>query len=257
MDTPNSDQTPDLSQLAESDWTYLSGSPNDSEGEAPPSEAAPPVSVAESARMLWGRFAAASLFVVVITILAAGITYFRVDGQDQTYAAGTRFAIVAGPEIVNGADLNDSVAALDRPIVTGTATELLQSGLVAEAAMAIAGIDPEELDDYDFAAREVPGAAVISLRVSGPDRENTRALAQAVRDSGPALLDSFMGGFDLRSTDQTEIEAARVGPNPGSDALAMGIAAGIGSMVLLVIAPGIVQRIRREASAVRAASRGR
>ena len=48
------------------------------------------------------------------------------------------------------ADQVESVAALDRPIVNATVSELLQSGIVAEKAAKAINMPIADLDQYEF-----------------------------------------------------------------------------------------------------------
>jgi uncharacterized protein involved in exopolysaccharide biosynthesis len=180
---------------------------------------------------------ASALVILIFAVVAGGVTYLVRSNQDPTYAATAEFAIVPSALLSNGAaaDQVESVAALDRPIVNATVSELLQSGIVAETAARAVGVPMEELDKYDFAASEVPGAAIVRLSVKGPDAETVRALAQAVHDANGPISDYLIGIFTVRSIDESAVSATKVGPTPTRDAAAVALAVALASGAIAIV----------------------
>jgi len=202
-------------------------------------------------RTVIGYLVASALIIGICAALAAGITYFVRSSEAPTYGATAEFAIVPSALLSNGqpADQVESVAALDRPIVNATVSELLQSGSVAENAARTINLPLEDLDQYEFSAAEVPGAAIVRLSVEGPDRETTRALTQAVHDANGPISDYLIGIFTVRSIDESSVTATKVGPTPVRDAAAVGLA--------VAIALGVVAIVLRVRRSERSSSRSR
>lgn len=190
-------------------------------------------------RLIWRSLA----LIAIASAIAGGLVYLAVSRAEPTYRATTKFAIVPNATITEGApaDLVESVAALDRPIVNATVSELLQSGLVMNIGAATAGIAEDDVGLYDLDAAEVPGSAVVRLHVTGPDSDRTAALASAIRSEAPDDIPDYIGAFEIRSIDQGQITAHRLGPNPQRDAIAASMA-----VALLGIAVAFVFAARRE-----------
>ncbi len=187
------------------------------------------------------RLIAAAAVIVGVGVGAGLITYLVRNAEAPTYEAVARFAISPNDAILSAdpADRIESIAALDRAIVNATVSELLQSGAVAEAAAVDAGVPVDDLDDYDFDASEVPGAAVVRLSITGPDAETVSSLAAAVRASD--LTNEALGVFDIRSIDRAELSSRRIAPSPSRDALAVGLAAMIATGAAVVLLDGRVR----------------
>lgn len=188
-----------------------------------------------------------SVYIGLIAIVSVGvgiITYLVRSSQPETYEAVARFSITPNQTLLDGApaDLVESVAALDRPIVNATVSELLQSGLVADDAARAIGLPDGTLDDYDFSATEVPGAAIVRLSITGPDETSVAALAQAVRETDLDIAREFVGVFDVRSIDSASVGVSKVAPNPTRDAIAAALATAVGLGALAVVLDGRLRR---------------
>ena len=180
---------------------------------------------------------ASAVVIFILAAVAGGVTYVVRSNEPPTYAATAEFAIVPSALLSNGAaaDQVESVAALDRPIVNATVSELLQSGMVAESAARAVGVPIDQLDNYDFSASEVPGAAIVRLSVKGPDAETVRALAQAVHDANGPISDYLVGIFTVRSIDESAVSATKVGPTPTRDAAAVALAVALASGAVAIV----------------------
>lgn len=213
---------------------------------------------------VWRRLFASAVVVALISIGVGVVTYLTRAIEPATYESVARFSITPNDELLlNGtpADLVDTVAALDRPIVNATVSELLQSGSVAEDAARTIGIDDEVLDDYDFDASEVPGAAIVRLSITGPDADTVTDLTRAVRDTRLETAREFVGVFDVRSIDRSVVRVAKIAPNPTRDALAAALASAIALGALAILLdnrrhPARANRSTQESDAATSSSAG-
>jgi capsular polysaccharide biosynthesis protein len=206
----------------------------------PHAAASPPASKHASFRALSivARYLLGGAIVIAIAATAAGaVTYLVRSNEPATYRATTEFAIVPSALLSDGqaADQVESVAALDRPIVNATVSELLESGVVAETAAKAINLPLGELDEYEFTASEVPGAAIVRLSVQGPDAETTQALAQAVQDANGPIGDYLIGIFDVRSIDESSASVSKVAPAPARDATAVALAVALAAAAVVIV----------------------
>ena len=192
----------------------------------------------------WGIVA-----VLLLSAAAAAVVYALGTQTEATYEAVARFAIVPSNALqdATATDLVASIAALDRPIVNATVSELLQSGVVAETAAGSMGLPAGALSLYEIEAAEVPGSAIVRVSVTGPDAATAAGLAQAIRVSAPTTLQGFLTVFDVQPVDRSTVGAQRTGPNPERDAIAVGTA-----VALLGIAVVLLIATRRDVSRTRA-----
>ena len=100
----------------------------------------PPGSVAGNSlralSLVGGYLLRSAVVICMLAAVAGAATCIVRSDEPATYGATAEFAIVPSPLLAAGqaADQVESVAALDRPIVNATVSELLQSGIVAQKA---------------------------------------------------------------------------------------------------------------------------
>lgn len=165
-----------------------------------------------------------------------GLSYVAVP----QYEASALYILSPSASITSKNDVVDSLDTLDRPSITATYAEILNSSRIFVSACNLIGYDPTLISkDYKVRTVVLPESSVLALTVQGPDPQLVTTLANATGQEAISFSRSLNQAYELNILDNAIVPDAPFSPQPLRDSVVgfvLGLAVG---MVLAVLSEQI------------------
>jgi uncharacterized protein involved in exopolysaccharide biosynthesis len=168
--------------------------------------------------------------VVLCTLGALSVALMLVYNETALYRTSARFIITPHPDL----ELNQEISAmnpLDDETVPGTFAEILNSGLIYNAAADRLQMDDGMRGDYTRRAVVLPQARVLELFVDGPDPEVAARLTNAIGEEAIEYINERYDIYQTSFLDEAEAPGSPYSPAPkrtAAVALLLGLVVGTG-----------------------------
>ena len=170
------------------------------------------------------------VLLATLSALAASL-YFSYQ-TEPIYQAKAQFLITPGPSLIAGKDVDivRSIEALDRPSISATYTEIIDSPRIHNEVATALQLNWADYEQYEIKAVVLPKASVIDLTVTGPEAVVAAALANAIGDRAIAFIEENYLVYEVVSLKPAEVIDEPVNMTAARDAaiaIVMGLIFGI------------------------------
>lgn len=170
--------------------------------------------------------------VLLATLSALSASLYISYQTDPIYQAKAQFLITPGPSLIAGKDVDivRSIEALDRPSISATYTEIIDSPRIHNEVATALQLNWADYEQYEIKAVVLPKASVIDLTVQGPEAMVAAALANAIGDRAIAFIEENYLVYEVVSLKPAEVIDDPVNMTAARDAaiaIAMGLIFGI------------------------------
>lgn len=156
--------------------------------------------------------------------------------ETPVYRTSARFLISPTSNIEELRDVLSALNPLDDQTFPATFAEILQSNHMYEKSIQALGLDPEQMEDYEYRAVVLPESNVLELFVTGPDPEIVTYLANTIGYQTVSFIDEVYPTFDLRVLDTAETPLFAISPSPKRDGMIAGVLGAVaGAGILFAI----------------------
>jgi len=150
------------------------------------------------------------------------------------YEASAKFVVSPNPSL-QGYDVVNSLATLDKRSIIKTYAEFLNSANVQAQAISDVGLSIEEIEDYKILTVVLPDTSILELLVTGPDIEICTALANRVGEYGVDSIRQLYDTYQINTLDPAFALPDPVKPMPIRDAgLALVLGTVLGSALAIL-----------------------
>lgn len=164
----------------------------------------------------WWIIALTTLTALLIALLIAYTT-------PATYRASSRFIISPNNELVEGRDVINSLATLDKRSIAATYAEVLNSRRMLEETAQTLGIDNTLITQYAVTSVVLPEANILELSVAGRDPVLAVRLVNEIGRRGIEYINQLYPAFSLQILDAAVVPSVPESPNPLRDASLAGV----------------------------------
>jgi diguanylate cyclase (GGDEF)-like protein len=172
-------------------------------------------------------------WLILLTALAALTASLIISYvSTPTYLVSTSFIVIPNPDLLSESSgiLLDSLATLDKPSISQTYAEILNSPRIYRETLSQLGYTQEALIDYKYSTVVLPDSNIIQLSVEGPDPALIVTLANSIGARAINYVQSTYKIFDMAVLDPAVPPIEPLRPQPFRDAgiaLALGFGVGI------------------------------
>jgi diguanylate cyclase (GGDEF)-like protein len=172
-------------------------------------------------------------WIILLTALAAMTASLIVSYLSKPiYRVSTSFIVIPNPSLLSGSSgvLLDSLATLDRPSISQTYAEILNSPRIFRETLSQLGFNELALIDYTYSVVVLPDSNIIELSVEGPDQVTIVLLANSIGERAIIFVQTTYKIFDMAVLDPAVLPIEPIRPQPIRDAgiaLALGFGVGV------------------------------
>jgi O-antigen ligase len=181
--------------------------------------------------------------IVVPVILIATVvgSWLLLRGASQEWVA-ERSLVMATGEVSDWRYEAYSYDLITRGVVGETYAALLEEPEITERAAAGLGWNRDDLDGYQVSTSYAPASQMITVRVSGDDSHDVKAIADAVIEYGVAFVGELDQPFVVNAVESQPTEPQR---RTVGDSLRLGLVAVVGTTAVVGIVWSITPARRR------------
>lgn len=170
-------------------------------------------------------------WIIVVTMLVAvAVTLVAAYFATPIYRSTTRFVISPSAAFVaEGNNVLNSLATLDKRSIITTYAEVLNSPRIHRETFELLKLNEATLLDYTYNAVVLPDTNIIEFSVSGPDRETTTLLVNAIGQHVVEYVQGLYMVYEMAVLDPAVVPTIPISPQPARDAgvaLVVGLALG-------------------------------
>lgn len=166
-------------------------------------------------QMIWRGWWIIMLTALVSMFVALLAAYFATP----LYQASTRFIVSPNSDLIDGRDIVDSLATLDRRSIITTYAEFMSSDRVYNETISDLQLNSADLVDYELTTVVLPDANILELSVEGPDALTCALLANAIGQSGVQYIRQVYQVYEISILDPAFVPVYPFSPQPLRDAI--------------------------------------
>jgi diguanylate cyclase (GGDEF)-like protein len=166
-------------------------------------------------QMIWRGWWIIVLTALVAMFVALLAAYFATP----LYQASTRFIVSPNSDLIDGRDIVDSLATLDRRSIITTYAEFMSSDRVYNETITNLQLNSADLVDYELTTVVLPDANILELTVEGPDALTSALLANAIGQGGVQYIRQVYQVYEISILDPAFVPVYPISPQPFRDAI--------------------------------------